>query len=166
MEQTIREQERQIAKLTKANLELKEELGKVEAKFATETRVFEYKLNQLEEQQNEQRKKAERIQKQLTSVEIENENHESQNRIKEEIIRDLTYQTTVLHEKMTMLQLESEEVKNMTQEETERLREQLKETEEELLALKKRRWLTRRQNGHRRHVGEKGPETENQHREF
>jgi hypothetical protein len=139
METVIKEQETQIEHLTRENLELKEQVEALKAKSAQDTRIFDHKLRELEEEKNKIKLRADRIQRQLTQVEIENETHQSQNRIKEEIIRDLTYKTSVLNEKMTMIQVESEETKNMGQEEVERMRERLHETEEELLALKKKR---------------------------
>ena len=143
MEGVIKDQESQIEKLMRENLELKEQYDALKAKSAQETRIFEHKLREAEEEKNKIKLRVDRIQRQLTQVEIENETHQSQNRIKEEIIRELTYKTSVLHEKMTMIQVESEDTKNMGQEEVERMREHLRETEEELLALKKKRRLSR-----------------------
>ncbi len=147
MEQMIQEQESQIEKLMRENLELKEKVENISIKTSQEIRILEHKLREAEEEKNNFKAKADRVQKQLINMEIENETHQSQNRIKEEIIRELQYKTSNLHEKMTMIQVETEEVKNVGQEETERLREQLKETEEELISLKKKRFITRRSNG-------------------
>jgi len=139
----MKEQEAQIEILMRENLELKEQAEALKSKSAQDTRIFEHKLRELEEEKNKIKLRADRLQRQLTQVEIENETHQSQNRIKEEIIRELSYKTSVLNEKMTMIQVENEETKNMGQEEIERMREQLRETEEELMALKKKRSLSR-----------------------
>jgi hypothetical protein len=148
MEKLIGEQEKQIESYMRENLDIKEELENLKTKTKTEIRILEHKLREVDGENKELKTKAERIRKQLTLMEIENETHQSQNRIKEEIIKNLNYKTSNLNEKLTMLQVETEEIKNLEQEEVEHLREHLKETEEELMALKKKSQLKRRSHGY------------------
>lgn len=72
-------------------------------------------------------------------MEIQNESQSKQNRINEEIIKELQHKTNALNEKLTILKIETEENEDMGKEELFRMKEKLKETEEEMLVLKAKR---------------------------
>lgn len=80
----------------------------------------------------------------MIQLEIENEKFSSQNRINQEVIKELQNKSNNLFENLTMLQTETEDKKNHTEEELERLHSKLKETEEEMFAIKKKSNLKRR----------------------
>lgn len=111
---------------------LKEELKKQKAQY-------EGRIHMLTDDMDKFKEKARRFQKELTSLEIENETQAKQNRIKEEIIKELQHKSTKLNETLTIIKMETDEVKDLGKEELHRVKVQLKETEEELIVLKQKR---------------------------
>lgn len=88
------------------------------------------------EEMSKYREKATRFQKELTNLEIENETQAKQNRIKEEIIKELQHKSSKLNETLTIIKMETDELKSMGQEELSLVKSRLKETEDELIVLK------------------------------
>lgn len=77
--------------------------------------------------------------KRFTILEIENEKYEREDRAKNERIQALESQARHLNEKLLILQMDHEQKHEQAQEIKGRLKLQLKEYSEELLALKKQR---------------------------
>ena len=129
----------EIAALEDKNAGLMIQLDDAREELKKRKATFEAKLAMLNDEMAKYKDKTVRFQKELTTLEIENETQARQNRIKEEIIKELTHKSTKLNETLTIIKLETDEVKSIGQEEMSRMRSQLRETEEELTVLKQKR---------------------------
>ena len=121
------------------NFKLKTQLDTAKEESANQKKYYESKIELLQQELAKYQEKNKRYNRQLVNLEIEHETQINQNRIKEEIIQKLKHTTDKLNEKMTILLMETDLTKNIGQEELVRVKEKLKETEEELLVLKHKR---------------------------
>ena len=119
----------------KINIEYEEFKKKANA----QKRKLETEIKMLYEEKAGISNKMNKIKKKVVKLEIENESYIDKHRINEEIIQDMKNKGENLFEKMTILQMESETIKNLGDEKVQRIKEKLKETEEEMICLKKKR---------------------------
>lgn len=139
LEATLETQKVEIEKLENTNIGLSVEIDRLKEELKKQKSQYEAKIHQLNDDMGKYKDKAMKFQKELTNLEIENETQAKQNRIKEEIIKELQHKSTKLNETLTIIKMETDELKNMGQEELTRVKYQLKETEEELIVLKQKR---------------------------
>lgn len=135
----INEQKDSIEKLENENFKLKTQLDDAKEANQKQKKYYESKLELLNQELSKFKEKNRKFNRQLVNLEIEHETQVNQNRIKEEIIQKLKHTTDRLNEKMTILHMETDEAKDIGQEELIRVKDKLKETEEELLVLKHKR---------------------------
>lgn len=111
------------------------------AKIAKQSDEIKYLTNELKrfKEENEALKmKNKTTHKKLITQEIENENFNSQFRIKEALMMDMERKADEVVEKLVILQEESEMSQMKNEEEIERLKRQINETEDELDAIRRR----------------------------
>ena len=116
----------QISKLKMRLADLEHERDRVRSAKEELSRRFMVKVTQ-------------RTKKQFTMLEIENEKFENERRAKDQKIVALENQASSLNEKFLILKMDFDEKQVKGQETEGRLKEQLKEISEELVALKKKR---------------------------
>lgn len=139
LEATMESQKAEIEKLENTNAGLSMEIDHLKEELKKQKSQYEAKIHMIDEEMSKYKEKNKRFQKELTNLEIENETQAKQNRIKEEIIKELRHKSNKLNETLTILKVETDELKNMGHEELSRVKSQLKETEEELMVLKHKR---------------------------
>ena len=121
------------------NFKLQTEIDELKNKLKSTTTFYESKIKLMQEVIDKKEEKHKRVNKNLIDLEIQNESQSKQNRINEEIIKELTHKSEQLNEKLAILKLEAEEEKDVGKGELYRVKDKLKETEEELLVLKSKR---------------------------
>ncbi len=146
MELVLQKQTDEIKDLETENLKLENKVIELKEQLKGVQRKSQMKIKMLMEEKDIHQIKSSKFKTQLTHLEIENESHNNRNRINEEIIKELRENGDNLFEKMTILQMESEQIKNQDAERLQRMKEKLKETEEEMLVLKKKSKIKRELN--------------------
>lgn len=104
-----------------------------------EKRKLESQLELTKSESIRLKERFQRSNKKFVTLEIEHESQVKKNRVKEEVIEKLKRRADNLDERLTMLGFETDEMKSKGQTELTRMKEQLKETEEELIVLKHKR---------------------------
>ena len=133
--------EKQIKSLEKENEKLLGKLNDAQEraeKKTLEARKAEADLRVAEQARDDFKKQITKLQQKITELEVENEGALNSKRNNDAAIEELTYRSQVLEEKVVLLAIEKQELKEREAEEIETMRSRMAEAEEEISILRLR----------------------------
>lgn len=107
-------------------------------KKTLEARKAEAELRAAEQARDDLKKQITKLQQRITELEVENEGALNSKRNNDAAIEELTYRSQVLEEKVVLLAIEKQELKEREAEEIEAMRSRMAEAEEEISVLRLR----------------------------
>lgn len=133
--------EKQIKTLEKENEKLLGKLNDAQEraeKKTLEARKADADLRVAEQARDDLKKQITKLQQKITELEVENEGALNSKRNNDAAIEELTYRSQVLEEKVVLLAIEKQELKEREAEEIETMRSRMAEAEEEISILRLR----------------------------
>ncbi|KAM3140503.1 hypothetical protein pb186bvf_007315 [Paramecium bursaria] len=138
-EQRINDLEKQLALSQNKSIQLQEQLQKLKKELNQDIKALEKQLSQKEQLIDQLTQKNQSMSRKIVELEIDSDHQLKKNREIESQNRDLEVKLDFVLEQNALVQTELETYKNDAQEQIERLKQEIKDQQDELFATRKHR---------------------------